>query len=106
VRFALDIRSPARRAAKWIACAVSAHECQDLRGIVRIWTWFAHTILRDVEQLFDLVGCSAGDVLQGTSTYRQLRMDTPTGDRIVVHLARNGPPPVLYRAWNLRFRVA
>ena len=35
-------------------------------------------ILRDVEQLFDLVGCSAGDVLRGTSTYRQLRMDAPT----------------------------
>ena len=57
-------------------------------------------ILRDVEQLFDLVGYSAGDVLRGTPTYRQLRMDAPAGHRIVAHPVPDGPPPVLYRTWN------
>jgi len=60
VRLALDVRGSASGTAQWIASAISAHECQDLGGVVSIRSGFAHTILRYAERLFDLVGCSAG----------------------------------------------
>jgi len=60
IRLALDIRGTAGGAAQGIARAISANQREDLSGIICIRSGFTHTVLRDVEQLFDRVGCSAG----------------------------------------------
>lgn len=72
---ALNVGCAASWAAQWVASAIPAYESQDLGGIVRVRSWFAHTILRYAEQMFDLVGYRAGDVLLRTRTYVQLIMD-------------------------------
>ena len=62
IGFTLDVCGSARGAAQRVASTISAYERENLSGIVCVWSWFAHTVLRYVERLFDLVGCNAGGV--------------------------------------------
>jgi hypothetical protein len=62
VGLTLDICGAASGAAQGVTRAVSAYESENLGRVVCVRSGFTHTVLRYVEQLFDLVGCSAGDV--------------------------------------------